>query len=402
MTAVMINIDKNNNDIFNRYKMDAIQTKSEGRGNGLKTVLININQIAKQINVDASLLIQYIKANIGAQCSTKQERIILTGTHSTQDVQDTIFEFINDFILCKICQNPETSIKKRSNKLKQKCFACGGVSTIKQCKYDNVVLKYCQKYASSNQAQKKIYNKTPTVTEIDKNKKLNLKDCKTDIKYDNNDDDDEEEWSVSMDKEAIEKRQKELCGDVSFTKTKNEKLEIIKNMIDSNESLKSVLTKIREFNVQESAPLLLFDMWLPLNKPWEGIKKHKALHRALMYNNSKGKRNMMLKIDLFIKLNLLSINQTTKLIYSLYEYDALDENDIMNWVVNDNKKILKCGIEHVQSWLKEADSASSDSSCDENNDIIYSSQENGNDYIHQKTTNDDNKVEEEYIDIDAL
>jgi translation initiation factor 5 len=48
-----VNIGRNQDDASFRYKMPRIQTKIEGRGNGIKTVLPNISEIAKALNVDA-------------------------------------------------------------------------------------------------------------------------------------------------------------------------------------------------------------------------------------------------------------------------------------------------------------------------------------------------------------
>ena len=35
-----------------RYKMDPLVTKIEGRGNGIKTVLLNVSEVAKQMRTE--------------------------------------------------------------------------------------------------------------------------------------------------------------------------------------------------------------------------------------------------------------------------------------------------------------------------------------------------------------
>ena len=46
----MINVNRQANDIFYRYKMPKLIAKVEGTGNGIKTVLVNMTAIAKALN----------------------------------------------------------------------------------------------------------------------------------------------------------------------------------------------------------------------------------------------------------------------------------------------------------------------------------------------------------------
>ena len=46
-----VNIGKNANDAFARYKMPKLETKIEGRGNGIKTALLNIAEVSKALNI---------------------------------------------------------------------------------------------------------------------------------------------------------------------------------------------------------------------------------------------------------------------------------------------------------------------------------------------------------------
>ena len=46
----MINVNRQTNDMFYRYKMPKLAAKVEGTGNGIKTVLVNVTAIAKALN----------------------------------------------------------------------------------------------------------------------------------------------------------------------------------------------------------------------------------------------------------------------------------------------------------------------------------------------------------------
>jgi len=44
-----INIRRDVADPFYRYKMERLQSKVEGKGNGIKTVIVNISNVAHQL-----------------------------------------------------------------------------------------------------------------------------------------------------------------------------------------------------------------------------------------------------------------------------------------------------------------------------------------------------------------
>lgn len=46
----MINVNRQTNDMFYRYKMPKLIAKVEGTGNGIKTVLVNATAIAKSLS----------------------------------------------------------------------------------------------------------------------------------------------------------------------------------------------------------------------------------------------------------------------------------------------------------------------------------------------------------------
>lgn len=62
-----VNVNRNVTDIFYRYKMPRIAAKVEGKGNGIKTVIVNMAEVAKAIGRPATYPTKYFGCELGAQ-----------------------------------------------------------------------------------------------------------------------------------------------------------------------------------------------------------------------------------------------------------------------------------------------------------------------------------------------
>jgi len=123
----MINIGKDNTDKSYRYKMPPLQTKIEGRGNGIKTVIVNIVEIAKALHIDPSYPTKFFGYELGAQSkfSPRTDRAVVNGAFTAQDLSKTLERFIDAFILCPKCRLPEIKMEVRKEKIRVDCAACG-------------------------------------------------------------------------------------------------------------------------------------------------------------------------------------------------------------------------------------------------------------------------------------
>ena len=121
----MLNIGGDANDANYRYKMPPLQTKIEGRGNGIKTVLMNIPDVAKHLHTEPSYATKFFGMELGAlsQYDHKRNVGIVHGVHQTKELQNMLNKFIREFILCPKCKLPEMQFKvhQKRNVLLQKC-----------------------------------------------------------------------------------------------------------------------------------------------------------------------------------------------------------------------------------------------------------------------------------------
>ncbi|KAK4798350.1 hypothetical protein SAY86_030676 [Trapa natans] len=123
----------NSDDAFYRYKMPKMITKIEGRGNGIKTNIVNMVDIAKALARPASYTTKYFGCELGAQSKfdEKTGTSLVNGSHDTAKLAGLLENFIKKYVQCYGCGNPETEIVITKNQMLQlKCAACGFVSDV--------------------------------------------------------------------------------------------------------------------------------------------------------------------------------------------------------------------------------------------------------------------------------
>ncbi|KAJ1678448.1 eukaryotic translation initiation factor 5, partial [Spiromyces aspiralis] len=122
-----INVRRDVKDSFYRYKMPKLEAKIEGKGNGIKTVIPNMPNIARALTRPPIYPTKYFGIELGAQVSyeEKNNRYIVNGAHDAAKLQDLLDGFIDKFVLCGACKNPETKLIVTKRDIQRKCGACG-------------------------------------------------------------------------------------------------------------------------------------------------------------------------------------------------------------------------------------------------------------------------------------
>lgn len=247
--AAHINVRRDVTDVFYRYKMERLQTKIEGKGNGIKTVVVNLSNVAQQLARPGSYLIKYFGFELGAQTNLDpaDDRWIINGAHDAAKLQDHLDGFINKFVLCKKCKNPETEVNIKDGHIILDCKACGVRSDVDlRLKLSGFILKQTPKKTKKDKAERKAARKAKqngNAKDGDNSAEENSPDGSGKENGDKNgdkaadvsDDDDaltrkikaeaqtlpakeadkeeEDEWAVDMSAEAVKARQQSLPGE---------------------------------------------------------------------------------------------------------------------------------------------------------------------------------------------
>lgn len=238
----MQNIGASNaDDPHYRYRMPKLVAKVEGRGNGIKTNVVNNVDIARALDRPPTYTLKHFGCELGAQTNfdKKTGTSIVNGAHDAKKLSEVLEIFIKKYVQCYSCGNPETVVKIRRECIFLKCKACGNTSDVdmrdklttfilknppenklskseaKVKKDEKERMKAAEKEARrAEKAEKK--EKKEKKKEKEKSKSLSVKD--DDGKGDSNsddpdaEDDDEEddtEWKTDLSADAIARRKQQ-------------------------------------------------------------------------------------------------------------------------------------------------------------------------------------------------
>lgn len=412
-----INICRDNHDPFYRYKMPPIQAKVEGRGNGIKTAILNASDVARALNRPTTYIIKYFGFEVGAQTSISidKDRYLVNGVHEPSKLQDVLDGFINKFVLCGSCKNPETEIIiTKDQDLVRDCKACGKRTPMDlrhklssfilknpPDQVDNVGGKKGKKKAATASANVRgggvsisdiAQGKTSTTTTNSNDDDVNQQDNNSNSNNDDDDDDElarqinaaasnletievkDDEWAVDMSEEAIRQRANELQGKIDDELTNLDKFG--NWILESNELPTDIelYKKAAELNILDDPKIAsvlaqtLFDTDIV-----DDIANHTAFFKKVFVNED-FEKNFLGGIERFLGLDHKDlIPQLPKILVQLYNNDIISEEQIIKfgtksskrYVPRDVSKKVRRAAKPFITWLENAESESDDDDDDE-------------------------------------
>lgn len=386
-----LNVNRNVQDAFYRYKMPRLVAKVEGKGNGIKTVVVNMVDIARALARPPTYVTKYFGCELGAQTQfdIKAERYIVNGCHDAVKMQDMLDGFIKKFVLCEQCDNPETVLKVKKNMIGASCKACGHIFTLDmRHKLTTFIVK--------NPPEKDIDDQGVSLTKKKDRKKKDEKEedknGKNGSDGDNQDDDwgEDEDWAEDTGEEAVRARMEALSGglgglviDNDMEKSEMDRINIFhkyvvikKNAGPINPAAaKEILAEATRLEIQNKAPIvlceLLFDDKIMKEKQ---IKKYRNLLLRFTNDNQKAQKYLIGGLEKTIETyQAILLPRVPHIFKEFFEEDMLDEEVLLEWAKKVSKKYVSKDVAqkiHDKAapfiqWLKEAEEESEDESEDD-------------------------------------
>jgi translation initiation factor 5 len=115
-----------------RYKMPAVYGKIEGSGNGIKTAIPNISDVASSLHRSPGEVNKFFGTELGAQSryNADTDRAIVNGEHTDAKLQELVHRYVEKFVLCPNCGLPETEYKIKRGTIYHRCAACGATEMV--------------------------------------------------------------------------------------------------------------------------------------------------------------------------------------------------------------------------------------------------------------------------------
>ncbi|KAJ0241478.1 eukaryotic translation initiation factor 5-2 [Hirschfeldia incana] len=382
----------NRNDAFYRYKMPKMVTKTEGKGNGIKTNIVNNVEIAKALARPPSYTTKYFGCELGAQSKfdEKTGTSLVNGAHSTSKLASLLEAFIKRYVQCYGCGNPETEILiTKSQMVNLKCAACGFISECdmrdklttfilknppeaKKGGKDKRVMRRAEKERlkegeAADEAQKKLKKKAvsngkeASSSKAGKNHSSDeeISPKRDEVDDDDGDDDDDDiQWQTDTSREAAEKRMKEQLSAataemvmVSLEEEEEEKKKSPKSK-ENGDLKKSLLEEMKEY-LKKALPLsqlkafissrpeppqevmdALFDaLFDGVGKEFlkEVMMKKKYLAAATQEEGSQ--MRLLNSIVSFCRkdVNNEAVKEVAQVLKALYDEDIVEEEFVLEW-----------------------------------------------------------------------
>lgn len=433
----LVNVNRKNTDQFYRYKMPKLLAKVEGKGNGIKTVIVNMVDIAKALQRPPSYPTKYFGCELGAQTQIdlKNERYIVNGSHDADKLQDILDGFIEKFVLCPDCDNPETVlvVETRKERIGQSCKACGYNGFIHmQHRLITFICKNPPNESSGTPSKKDKKERrrekqkghqngetSPTHNSVQSGESgVENPDFNKEPVAAADDD-----WSVDTSEEAVQKRIGYLTSGVKglalsedSEKPQEERFNLfysfVKEKKESNsleKSGKEIVAEAERLDIKDKAVLALSEVLFDKNMVSQ-IPKYRAVFLRFVHGNHKAQKYLLGAFELLVGQAFPSdlMPKAARILKEFYDKDLLEEEVILQWSEKVSKKYVSkevCSQIHAKvapfiKWLKEAEEEeSSEDEEEEEVEVVY---DNKAQQLKAQASNPADDDDDDDLDIDAI
>ncbi|KAI5173472.1 translation initiation factor 5 [Pancytospora epiphaga] len=136
----MIPILRSTNDPHFRYKMQSIAISQEAS----RTIITNLDDISKSLHRDPLLIIKYLGSTLGCTQGRDGSKYFLNGRFNIERLQSLVYDFVDTYVLCQACGNPETKFVIEGG-LFRHCSSCGATLPQPASKLNTVIARDVEK-----------------------------------------------------------------------------------------------------------------------------------------------------------------------------------------------------------------------------------------------------------------
>ena len=113
---------------LSRFEIPKVELRIESRN----TFITNFNKIIGTLNRDRKHFLGIFLKKAGTMGEIRGQQLFLKGQYKEQVLNRLIENYTKTYVLCKVCNKPDTQIQRDGKKLYLKCTACGAREEIKE------------------------------------------------------------------------------------------------------------------------------------------------------------------------------------------------------------------------------------------------------------------------------
>ena len=104
-----------------RFEVPSIEGFFEGK----KTILTNFAQVASHLRRNEEHFLKYLLKELAVKGNREGDRVLIIGKVSSKKINPKIDKYVQEFVICKECQKPDTELVKEGKTTMLHCLACG-------------------------------------------------------------------------------------------------------------------------------------------------------------------------------------------------------------------------------------------------------------------------------------
>jgi len=362
-----VNVPRCIDDPHYRYTMPILRVKVEGRGKMIKTLLLNLPSVANDVFRSPEYLLKFFGFEFAAPTkidATERTNVkfIVCGQRDVNELEDALDKFIDGFVLCGECKNPETVLHVKKGSVSFRCKACGSSTKANMAhRLSNYILKNPPKNSDEEQDSRLRPIQTTKGTSAAT-----------------------EDWVVDTSPEAIAARRSELIGASApelfrgeldsdqetsepielFLSPGQDPLELLKNFWNSKPPLETVADKVRAFQkLQGWTDTQMFSLVFGslFDTNFEKAFADKAKMLSLFVAGPKDEKTLLFCLEKLCQMQPSLIPKTSGILQNFYDQNLLDDDVIFDWFEEPNKKIpakisreIRTQSKEFVDWLENA------------------------------------------------
>ena len=113
---------------LSRFEIPKVEIRIEAKN----TYITNFNKIINTLNRDRKHFIGVFLKKVGTMGEIRGQQLFLKGIYKEQVLNKLIEQYSKLYVLCKICNKPDTEIQREGKKNFLKCTACGAREEIRE------------------------------------------------------------------------------------------------------------------------------------------------------------------------------------------------------------------------------------------------------------------------------